>query len=419
MLDALADVERLPFERPGLYAKMLRLMLALASDPATAEATARLLLPGEAAEGLLPRLGALLVAPLPPLAAAPADGAGAGAAAAGVHAVVSALRQRAYILRWYALALYSLRRRDVRAPILAALFAPPGGGASGGAGALFGDAFGAAPEAAGAGGAALAALAAVAGLDVPEPSVKDLPPEDLRVADEMVVADVSVRALLTGPRVIEQLGLVTADAAGQPVFDFDALAAALHERFEDYVARGGGRGGAAEAAAASAVRAALRYAQRVNAYALVTGAQYGALAAWRQAVEVALTAAYPLLCSTLPGRGPEAARAALVGSLQALQALSARQAVRLAEALAGCPRVLLSKLRELASLGPGGGGGGAGAGGVAGAASDPLARVRLPARCLEVLRLLLDVLARAGGLGSKALRCEMYAALLQYLHFCR
>jgi hypothetical protein len=65
-------------------------------------------------------------------------------------------------------------------------------------------------------------------------------------------------------QVIEQLGLVTTDATGQPVFDFSALTSALHERFEDYVARNGGRGGAAEAAAAAAVRAALRYAQQVR-----------------------------------------------------------------------------------------------------------------------------------------------------------
>ncbi len=142
------------------------------------------------------------------------------------------------------------------------------------------------------------------------------------------------------------------------------------------------------------------------------------------------------------------------------QDLSARQSVRLTEALAGCPRVLLSKLRELASLGLG-----------AGLPSDPLAqvgglrgfgwcycdcdscgilyssgvrmvstnpppsisqpltsyqptnrppkKVRLPGRCLEVLRLLLDALSRAAALGSKPLRCELYAALLQYLHFCR
>jgi len=90
------------------------------------------------------------------------------------------------------------------------------------------------------------------------------------------------------------------------------------------------------------------------------------------------------------------------------QNLSSRQSVRLTEALAGSPRVLLSKLRELSSLGLG-----------AGLPSDPLAHVRLPGRCLEVLRLLLDVLSRCAGLGSKALRCEMYAALLQYLHFCR
>jgi len=191
------DVHRLPSERPGLYAKALRLALALASDAATAEPLARLLLPGESAEGLLPLLGQLLLAPLPPLAP-PAPGT---TLAGGVHAVVSALRQRAYILRWYALALYSVRRRDIRAPILATLFAPPGGDVSSLA-LADGAALGYAPgDMGGGGGAAAAALAAVVGLSVAEPSIKDLPAEELRVAEEMVVADVSVRALLTGPQV--------------------------------------------------------------------------------------------------------------------------------------------------------------------------------------------------------------------------
>ncbi|KAI8466819.1 MAG: hypothetical protein J3K34DRAFT_524227 [Monoraphidium minutum] len=385
----LTDVHRLPAQRPGLYAKALHLALALASDPATAEPVMRLLLPGEPADGLLPLLGQLLRQPLPPPA-------GGGAAGGGVHAAVSALRQRAYVLRWYALALFSCRRRDARAPLLAALFGDaPGGG-------------GGAPAGGAAAGAAAIVLSEVVGVAVAEPSIKDLPPEELRVAEEMVVADVSVRALLTGPQVIEQLGLVTTDATGQPVFDFPALAAALHERWEGYVSRNGGRGGAAEAAATAAVRAALRYAQQVNAYALVTGAQYAALSAWRQAVEVALTSAYPLLEAVAPGRGPEVLRASLVGALGALQELSGRQSTRLTEALAGAPRVLLSKLRELASLGLG-----------AGLPSDPLAQVRLPGRCLEVLRMLLDALGRASGPAARPLRCELYAALLQYLHFCR
>jgi hypothetical protein len=185
-------VQRLPVERPGLYAKALRLALALASDPTTAEPVARLLLPGQPAEGLLPHLGALLRAPLPPLAPLPGGG---GGPPGGVHAAVSALRQRAYVLRWYALTLFACRRRDLRAPLLATLF---GGDASASTAlALPGDAAAFAPG----GGAGAAALAAVVGLSVAEPSIKDLPAEELRVAEDMVVADVSVRALLTGPQV--------------------------------------------------------------------------------------------------------------------------------------------------------------------------------------------------------------------------
>lgn len=70
-------------------------------------------------------------------------------------------------------------------------------------------------------------------------------------------------------------------------------------------------------------------------------------------------------CSFLPSQLPLAHKQSQTNTHTRTQELSSRQSVRLTEALAGSPRVLLSKLRELASLGLGAGG-----------AADPLAQVR-------------------------------------------
>ena len=45
----------------------------------------------------------------------------------------------------------------------------------------------------------------------------------------------------------------------------------LQERYEDYLAKTGGRGGPAEVAAKEAVQAAFRHAAALNAHALVAG----------------------------------------------------------------------------------------------------------------------------------------------------
>jgi nuclear pore complex protein Nup205 len=52
-----------------------------------------------------------------------------------------------------------------------------------------------------------------------------------------------------------------------------------------------------------------------------------------------------------------------------------------------------------------------------GQAADPLAMVRVPGRCQALLRLLLDLLLRVRR--TQAVRLQLYAALLQYLQFCR
>jgi hypothetical protein len=52
-----------------------------------------------------------------------------------------------------------------------------------------------------------------------------------------------------------------------------------------------------------------------------------------------------------------------------------------------------------------------------GQAADPLALVRVPGRCHDLLRLLLDLLLHMRR--TQAVRLQLYAALLQYLQFCR
>lgn len=53
-----------------------------------------------------------------------------------------------------------------------------------------------------------------------------------------------------------------------------------------------------------------------------------------------------------------------------------------------------------------------------GQAADPLALVRTPPRCHELLRSLLDLLQRARR-EAPALRVQLYGCLLQYMQYCR
>jgi hypothetical protein len=205
-----------------------------------------------------------------------------------------------------------------------------------------------------------------------------------------------------------------------------------------------------------------------------TGAQSLAVRGWVQAVEVAGTKCYGLINSaTMPGGGPELLHAYLLGMLQQLRELPARQQTDLAEQLATCcrcvcvwrggggvgpcaglfagpcaglcaglcagrrltcvvadrqrtraatsfepttraRRVLLSKLQELASSSLS-----------LGLPGDPLSQVRLPVHCAALLQHLLGCLRASfsqQGLRAeshKPLRGELYVCLLQYLHFCR
>ncbi|KAF6258705.1 hypothetical protein COO60DRAFT_1638930 [Scenedesmus sp. NREL 46B-D3] len=342
--------------------RALQLLYAVAAAPLTCEPVFRLLCPPEASSVLLPALGVLLLEPL------------AADDAAGVHAQVASLRQRAYVLRLYALTLLRCEVPAMLEPNGQAPQHPQQNGLWSGVGSHN-------PLQPHSMPAALRALQQICSVVLQEPSLKDVPPELLQLQQDMAVDDVSVAMLLTQPAAMELCGVVTQDDYGQPVFDFGVLQRLLHERFEEYVAKTGGRGGPGEKLARDAVAAAFTYAQRVNAHALVAGAQRAAVLGWVQSLQVAFTKTYTLVNTrTCPGAGPELLHAGA--------------------------RVLMSKLQELASSSL-----------CLGLPGDPLSQVRLPVRCVALLRLLLDCLL--GASSHKGLRAELYVLLLQYLTFCR
>lgn len=405
----LRALQATPLQRlkPVLYAKCLQLLYAVAAAPLTCEPVFRLLCPPESSAVLLPALGALLLEPL------------TAEDSAGVHAQVASLRQRAYVMRLYALTLLRCEVPAMLEPVLAALLLDPAAAAA--AAGLNGQAQQQGQQQnglwSGAGRydplrgnsmpAALLALQQICSVTLQEPSLKDVPAELLQLQQDMAVDDVSVAMLLTQPAAMELCGVVTQDDYGQPVFDFAVLQRLLHERFEEYLAKTGGRGGPGERLARDAVAAAFTHAQRVNAHALVAGAQRAAVLGWVQAIEVAFTKTYSLVNTRIrPGAGPELLHACLLGTLGVVKELAGRQAGELAETLAGAARVLMSKLQELASSSLS-----------LGLPGDPLSQVRLPVRCVALLRLLLDCLL--GASSHKGLRAELYVLLLQYLTFCR
>ena len=75
--------------------------------------------------------------------------------------------------------------------------------------------------------------------------------------------------------------------------------------------------------------------------------------AWRQTVEIIFTKNYSILNQLLSGQAPEFLHFTLRLLLQQLKELASRGRTNLAEVLAGCCRVLLSKLQELGTSGEG------------------------------------------------------------------
>jgi nuclear pore complex protein Nup205 len=171
--------------------------------------------------------------------------------------------------------------------------------------------------------------------------------------DEIIVDGISIVKLLSQPAAMEAAGLVSLDSTGQPILDFTILQRLLSQWFETYRSQRGQQGTAAADQARAAVLSVFRYAQQQNAHALLSGAQVAVVHAWRQTVEIMFTKNYSILNQLLSGQGPELLHFTLRLLLQQQKALAARGRTRLAELLAGCCRVLLSKLQELGSSGEG------------------------------------------------------------------
>jgi hypothetical protein len=109
--------------KPALYTKFLQLVYMVCQDYLTADPISSLLLPGQYAEHLLPRIAALLAQPLPATDAATAAAAGGAQSQLtnDVHVMVAALRQRAFTLKLYSQMLLQCQQGEFLEQLLAAL----------------------------------------------------------------------------------------------------------------------------------------------------------------------------------------------------------------------------------------------------------------------------------------------------------
>lgn len=189
----LQDTQILPVVKPMLYCKCLQLMYNLAANPVTADPIARLMHPKELGP-VLPNLSTLLTAELPP--SVPSD---------DVISLAAALRQRAYIMKWYALTLLRQDDWDVVEAALIGLYSRQAaqeelmegtttGAYANGNGALRTGTDSLVPV--------LHLLQTVACLAPEEPSLATISSEEQRLQQEMTVGDVSVHMLLTQAQVM-------------------------------------------------------------------------------------------------------------------------------------------------------------------------------------------------------------------------
>ncbi|KAJ9507657.1 hypothetical protein QJQ45_019155, partial [Haematococcus lacustris] len=405
--------------KPKLYSQMLCLLHRLASQPASSVPLLEYLAPKNV--DLLPQLRTVLAQALPD-SSQPLE-------------CSAALHQLSWLLRLQALLLLRLEHQPSMQSLLADLLtdglaAASSSGSSPAPAALL------APLGR---CVLLHTLSSIASVTPTEALLGAIPAEQRRLQSDMTAGDVSIEALLVHPHVQAALGVHMSNDTGDVLFNMAALYPLLMQRYEQYVARSGP--GSSSDAAVAAVRSALQYVQQYNAHALVSGAQQcvkaeksecdrighpgvghplfalqAAAEAWVQLAEVAFTRCYAQLAPALPDADPlTKLYEVLTYSLQASSQLLATQAAggqssspatSLPPLLVNAARILLSKLQEQAAVSV-----------PLGMAADPLALVRVPTRCHELLRLLLELLARARR--SQLVRVQLYAALLQYLQFCR
>lgn len=241
----------------------------------------------------------------------------------------------------------------------------------------------------------LSVLRHLSEMTVREPSLSDCCSVDQRrLLREMTLDDVSVEQLLTQP----PDEMLMRSEQGDILYDIAALYPRLSARYEHFTA---GRGSApqngssgSDPVAVQALRSALLFTQNCNAYSLLQGAVSSFSESWCQTMEIIFTRQYDrvslalssstlaadpggiataeclneCLCTVLETSKRVLVREAGGGELGGASVLS-RRATSLVFKLIGVSRMLLSKLQEQVVLN-----------GSMGQPSDPLSRVRTPAR---------------------------------------
>jgi hypothetical protein len=253
--------------QPTLHSRMLQLLHIIAEDPATAEPVAHLLVGPQAFAGeLLPQLAGLLLQALPgdpQVFVGHQENLNGGSPPddPGILGLVAALRQRAYIMRIFALLMLRCNDEDVVRQLLGMLLT------AGTQGSMY------------AGSRALPPLLQqllphLCKVEAPEASLDRIPLQDQITLDGLPI----VKALQQQAR-LEALGLVTQDWADQVVFNFDELQALLWQWLDQYRMAAQQRGPAAEQEGYAAVIRVYEYAQQQNAWLMVSGGCWGRVTA--------------------------------------------------------------------------------------------------------------------------------------------
>jgi len=371
--------------KPKLYSQMLNVMYLLATTPVSSVPILEYLSPKN--NVLLVALKEVLGQPLPDTEQ--------------TYECAASLHQLSWIMRLQALLLLRLEHVESMRTVLSELLKLPGEDAEEEGGGMVLTPVGRYTL--------LEMLHVFSTLKLQEPYLADIPAEERRLQAEMSVNDVSVEALIAHPHVQSALGVHMRSDTGDVLFDVAALFPLLVQRYEQYVARGGQTGPAAAEAPAAAIRGALRYVQHFNAYALLSGAQAAVAEAWLQLTQIVFTRQYEQLAAVLPHGPAERLLEVLMASLEVTRRLLTTVPGTnsdLSPLMVNVARILLSKLQEQAVVNVS-----------MGQTADPLALVRAPHRCHELLRLLLELLALSRRV--QPVRVQLYAALLQYLQFCR